>query len=206
MKRICVLGIVVVALSGAQWSTWEAPSSPSAHQEQAPVLTGSYDDLAPAQRRLVVDWFRQYNEIMGENLVAREAYEKLPVSTRTTFEAVTHALMQTELTDDEGQSLGTAMDLVAQIETVRGKVPNTGGDFQFRVLALLRPDAVSVLNQSEQFILRDGRLQIMLNRFHSDFNTGFAFITNIHLRSGIFPNQNHGQEIYTIADCGAHKI
>ena len=42
-------------------------SSPeSAPQEkQSLELAGSYDGLAPAQRRLVDDWFRQYNDIMG---------------------------------------------------------------------------------------------------------------------------------------------
>ena len=128
-------------------------STPHGRSQEADVfdLSGSYEGLAPAPRRLVDEWFRQYNEILNKDLVASEAYEKLPISTRTTFEAVTHALMQTELTDEEGRSLGTAIELVDQLEAVRGKVPNTRGDVQFRVYVLLRPDAMSVLDQSREF-------------------------------------------------------
>ena len=128
-------------------------SSPeSAPQEkQSLELAGSYDGLAPAQRRLVDDWFRQYNDIMRKDVVARDAYQELPISTRTTFEAITHALLQTALTDDEGQSLGTALELVDQIEAVRGKVPHTRSDAQFRLYVLLRPDAVATLDRSLEF-------------------------------------------------------
>jgi hypothetical protein len=50
-------------------------------------------------------------------------------------------LLKSKLTDDEGRSLGTALDLVDQLEAVRGKVPHTRGDAQFRLYVLLRSPA-----------------------------------------------------------------
>ena len=139
--RSTVLIIGFVSLAVLVGAPHLSPSSPGRYQDQALQLSGSYDTLAPAQRRLVDDWFQQYNQIMEKELIARDAYDRLPISTRTTFEAVTHALVQTELTDDAGGSLGKAIDLIDQVEAVRGSVPNTGGDSQFRVIVLLRPDA-----------------------------------------------------------------
>ena len=144
-----------------------SPSSPkfsASRSTQAPEISGSYDELAPPQRRLVDDWFRQHNEIMDKKLVARDAYEKLPISVRTTFEAVTHALMLTALTDDQGQTLGTAVELVDDLETVLGQVPGAGGDHQFRIVVLLRPDAVSVLDRSQQFSRHHDN-----THFHQDY-------------------------------------
>ena len=67
------------------------------------------------------------------------------------FDAVTHALVTTELTDESGQSLGTALDLVAQLETIKGKIKGVGGDQQFRIYAVLKPNAREILERSEQF-------------------------------------------------------
>jgi len=137
---------------GAPYSSSpESAPQGSILEKQVLELAGSYDGLAPAQRRLVDNWFQQYNEILRKDVVARDGYQELPISTRTTFEAITHALFKSELTDDEGRSLGTALDLVDQLEAVRGKVPHARGDAQFRLYVLLRPDAVSALDRSLEF-------------------------------------------------------
>ena len=68
---------------------------------------GTFTDLKPEQKRLVKEWYQQFDQIVGEELNPEVAYGELPYSTRTTFEAVTHASMNTELTDDSGRSLGT---------------------------------------------------------------------------------------------------
>jgi len=43
---------------------------------------------------------------------AREAYNNLKLSTRTTFNAVTHALISTQLTGESGAKLGSAIQIV----------------------------------------------------------------------------------------------
>src|SRR5919197_4993683 len=79
----------------------------SGNQEEDIKFGGTYANLKPEQRRLVDEWFRQFNEVTKENLNASEDYNELSLSVRTTFEAVTHALMTSKLTDKNGRSLGT---------------------------------------------------------------------------------------------------
>ena len=111
---------------------------------------GTYEELRPGQRNLVDQWYTEYNRLTGEHLTAA-AYDQLPVSTRTTFEAVTHALLTTNLTDASGKSLGNALGLVQAIEAVSGKVPSARGDLQFRIYVLLTPTALDTLKQSKEF-------------------------------------------------------
>ncbi len=112
---------------------------------------GTYASLDREQKRLVDAWFRDYNRVAGESLDPKTEYENLAMSVRTTFEAVTNALIKTTLVSPEGKRLGSAIDLLDSIEKVRGKVPNAGGDEQFRIYAILKADAVSKLRASETF-------------------------------------------------------
>ena len=114
------------------------------------VFHGTYEELQAGQRNLVHQWYTDYNRMTGEHMTAA-AYDELPVSTRTTFEAVTHALLTTNLTDASGKSLGNGLGLVQAIETVSGKVPSARGDLQFRIYVLLTPTALETLKQSKEF-------------------------------------------------------
>ena len=123
----------------------------SGAQEQNIQFGGTYDNLKPEQRRLVDEWFRQYNEIAKKNLKPAEDYDDLSFSVRTTFEAVTHALMTTRLTDQGGRSLGTTLDLISYLESVRGMIPEAKGDLQFRIYVALKPNALQILDASREF-------------------------------------------------------
>jgi len=107
--------------------------------------------MEPAQARLIDDWFERFNKIMGETLDPAKEYDQLPMSVKTTFLAVTNALTITELTTDAGKSLGTALDLVQHVETIRGKVKKAGGDQQFRMYCRLREGARDTLEESQEF-------------------------------------------------------
>ncbi len=113
---------------------------------------GEYDALASGQQRLIADWVSRFNEVTGVESEPGAFYDELlKLSTKTTFDAVTHALMETTLTDEAGLSLGTALDLVESLETVRGKVKGTGGDRQFRMYCVLKVDALETLERSREF-------------------------------------------------------
>jgi len=114
------------------------------------AFLGTYEELQPAQQKLVDDWYAQYNRMTGAQLSPTH-YNHLSISTRTTFEAVTHALLKTNLTDRSGRAMGNALQLVQSVETVSGKVPNARGDLQFRVYVLLTPKALDTLTQCQQF-------------------------------------------------------
>src|SRR5215831_360815 len=123
-------------------------------QSQAPAARpefhGTYEELSPTQRRLIDEWYAEYNRMTHDNSQPTD-YNQFSMSTRTTFEAVTHALMTTQLTDKSGKSMGSALDLVESIEAINGKVPRARGDLQFRIYVVLKPDALEKLKDSSEF-------------------------------------------------------
>src|SRR5262249_30032469 len=120
--------------------------TPAARQQ----FHGTYEELSPAQRGLIDEWYAEYNQMTHDNSQPTD-YNQFSMSTRTTFEAVTHALMTTPLTDKSGKSMGSALDLVQSIEAINGKVPRARGDLQFRIYVVLKPDALGKLKASSEF-------------------------------------------------------
>jgi hypothetical protein len=96
---------------------------------------------------------RAYNETIGRSLTTGQWFDQLTLSERTTFEAVTHALMNSYLSDENGEELGTAFDLVKGIERIAGQYSGRGSDQQFRLYVDLKPDAEDILKRSTQFHL-----------------------------------------------------
>ena len=134
--------------------TGPAESAQQSTPEQAVRFGKSYQELKPPQRRLIDDWVARFNRTMGRELDPEEVYDSAPVSVRSTFEAVTHALMTTPLTDAEGRPMGTALDLVARLDAVHGKIRRARGDLQFRIYATLAPDAKQKLAACREFSRR----------------------------------------------------
>jgi hypothetical protein len=66
-----------------------------------PAFGGSYSSLQPSQKRLVDDWFERFGAVVKKPVNASEGYDNLPASTKTTFGAVTHALLRTPSYDSE---------------------------------------------------------------------------------------------------------
>jgi hypothetical protein len=126
----------------------------SAQQPSAPqVIPGAkYSDLVPEQKTLVDDWFRRFSDVVKKPITAEEGYNNLPVSTKTTFDAVTHALIHTTLTDQNGAALGpSAITVIERIDTVAGKIEGAGSDQQFRLYVVLKPNALEILARSREF-------------------------------------------------------
>ena len=149
-KRIILSGVallVAVALV-YQWWTGSPPTAPVTQVD----VGGSYATLTAAQRRLVDDWVARYDTATGRSAVPAEVYDGLALSTKTTLNAVTHALSLTLLTDDAGRSMNlTALDLIAKVDAVAGHIPGQGGDRQFRLYVQLRPETQRILEQSREF-------------------------------------------------------
>jgi len=145
--RVLMLGVVLILVGLANPIFTVA----SVQEEQSQQFGGEFDGLAPEQKRLVEDWIQRFNRIMGENRLAEQTYNSLPLSSRTTYDAVTHALVTTELTDESGASLGNTLQIVKHIDTIRGKVKGAGGDQQFRIYVQLVDGARETLERSQQF-------------------------------------------------------
>jgi hypothetical protein len=113
---------------------------------------GTFKTLQPAQQQLIAAWVRRFNSTTKQNLDAEKAYDAARLSVRTTFDAVTHALMNTKLISKDGQPLGTALDIIEVLDDIAGDEPGTRGDRQFRVYAYLKPNAQMTLEASQQFV------------------------------------------------------
>ena len=111
----------------------------------------SYATLQPEQKRLVDDLVSRYDQTTGSKLVPQQAYDDARLSIRTTFGAVTHALLKVNLSSAEGKSLGRAIDLVDAIDQVMGEESGARGDRQFRLYVYLKPNAVDILSESQEF-------------------------------------------------------
>jgi hypothetical protein len=114
-------------------------------------FAGKYASLKPEQKALVDDWMRRFSETIRKPVDPKTAYDNLPLSTRTTFNAVTHALLSTQLTDGSGSKLGSAIQIIDKVDTVHGEIPGTRGDEQFRIYVQLNPGALEVLDKSQEF-------------------------------------------------------
>ncbi len=154
MARLIVL--ITCSLISVELVIAQTQSSQKAAISQKPKgetfeLGKSYAALRPEQKRLIDDFIRHYNATTGSNLVAEQAYDNARLSTRTTFDAVTHALLNAKMTDAQGKSLGHAIDLVDAVDQVMGEESGVGGDLQFRLYVYLKPDALNILSRSQEF-------------------------------------------------------
>jgi hypothetical protein len=142
ISAMAVAGGLVVCFSG----------SVAARQQQQPRFGGGYASLDVRRQALVNDWVGRFARTTGQAVEPAQFYDDmLSLSTKTTFDAVTHALMTTQLTDPSGADLADALTLVERIESVRGERANAASDRQFRIYVSLMPGAVNTLRRAQQF-------------------------------------------------------
>jgi hypothetical protein len=143
-----LLALTVVLAAGTLVSS--AAGRPPA--EQVPQLGEAYEKLAPRRQRLVDDWVARFNQTSGLAVEAGPFYDTyIRFSAKTTFDAVTHALMTTPLTDASGAPMGDALDLIERVDAVHGQIPGGTGDRQFRMYVTLKSGARDLLDRSQQF-------------------------------------------------------
>jgi hypothetical protein len=110
-----------------------------------------FADLAPLQRTLFETYARAYNESRGSQYTPEQSFDRLTISEQTTFYGITHALLNTRLTDAQGASLGTALDRLESVERIAGQYAGRAGDEQFRLYVTLKPDTRALLEKSREF-------------------------------------------------------
>ncbi|HEX8895652.1 MAG TPA: hypothetical protein VF783_20170 [Terriglobales bacterium] len=154
VAQMIALNLILVGLVGgsAGQEQKQAKTTTPEPKASSPRAFGqSYATLLPQQKRLVDDFVRSYDQTTGSTLNPEQAYNGARVSVRTTFDAVTHALLSTKLTNEKGQSLGLAIDLVKALDQVLGEEAGAGGDRQFRMYVYLKPNAIDILSSSREF-------------------------------------------------------
>lgn len=113
---------------------------------------GAYSGLRPEQKRLIDDWFGRFSAVVKKPVNPTEAYDRLPLSSRTTFNAVTHALAMTRLSDSSGTRLaGSAIELVDKVDGLAGQILGARGDEQFRIYVQMKRGAMDLLRKSTEF-------------------------------------------------------
>ena len=168
-----VFVLILAAGMSVQKQTQAKTNTPQKQASSPRAFGESYATLLPEQKRLLDDFVRRYNQTTGSKLDPEQAYDGARVSVRTTFDAVTHALLSTKLTNEKGQSLGPAIGLVEALDQVLGEEAGAGGDRQFRMYVYLKPNAVDILSSSREF-------------FHDRDNTIYhkGFPINYRLKNG----------------------
>lgn len=148
---LCLAILAMAAGASAQKQAQAKTSTPQKQASSPREFGKSYATLRPEQKKLVDDYVKRYDQTTGSKLSPQQAYEGARMSVRTTFDAVTHALLRTKLTNEAGESLGRAIDVVAALDEVMGEEAGTGGDQQFRMYVYLKPTAFNTLTNSREF-------------------------------------------------------
>ena len=121
-------------------------------QTPQPQFGGKYAELDERRQKLIDGWVVRLEKTTGQSIAPASLYDDLvSLSSKTTFVAVTHALMTTQLTDRAGADLGDGLTLVDRVDVVRGEVTGERGDHQFRIYVRLTVDAFDKLSRSQQF-------------------------------------------------------
>ncbi len=153
-RALVAVGILVSVGSyvGAGPGPAGPPIQDATTRQAAPTFGGLYTTVDARRRALIDDWVARLREVTGQKIEAKEFYDTvIKLSAKTTFEAITHALMTTALTDESGKSLGDALDLVEHVDTVRGQGLGDASDHQFRMYVRLKESAQGTLALSRQF-------------------------------------------------------
>jgi hypothetical protein len=151
-RNILLCALILAACAIFLTMTFVGFAAVQASQNPQVIPGAKYADLLPEQKVLVDDWFRRFGEVVKKTVSAQEGYDNLPVSTKTSFGAITHALIHTTLKDQAGASMGaSAIILIDRLDTVAGKIEGASGDQQFRIYVLLKPNALDILAKSQEF-------------------------------------------------------
>ena len=130
---------------------WEGKTIASPASRREDPRESHYPKLTATQKKLFDAYAQQYTQETGLQLTPGEYWTSRSILERTTFTAVTNALENTGLTDEQGHSLGTALDRVVKVERIAGQYYGRGGDEQFRVYFEAHPDTQDILEKSQEF-------------------------------------------------------
>ena len=67
------------------------------NNDALPKFHGTYEELLPQQKKLIDEWYAEYNAMTGDHASPTEYSCDFSLSTKTTFQATTDALMTTRL-------------------------------------------------------------------------------------------------------------
>lgn len=109
-RRTPLIGVglagFVLAVVAQKQPSQKAPAAQNQTSDTR-VFGQSYTTLRPEQKHLMDDYVRRLNQVTGGQMMPEQAYDGARMSLGTTFDAVTHALLTTKLTNEKGQKSRT---------------------------------------------------------------------------------------------------
>ena len=140
------LALAVNPLAASHSARSQAPASPSRTDAYA------YSRLKGRQITIFAQWVAEQNKAASTNVHPATSYGALDQTQRSTYEAITHALSRSRLTDSNGGIIKpNGLELVQNLDEIAGQIKGVGGDKQFRIYVRLVPDAQDVLAKSTEF-------------------------------------------------------
>jgi hypothetical protein len=150
--RVFLCGAALALVSATAGGAVDGAGQGQPPQAPAQQFGGSYSELGARRQKLIGDWVARFNELTGSKVDPQAFYDtRVRLSTKTTFDAVTNALIATSLTDGSGAKYGDALDLIERVDSVRGSILSAAGDHQFRMYARLSDRAIDQLERSREF-------------------------------------------------------
>ncbi len=109
-----------------------------------------YKDLSENQRKLIDDWAMRQNEANKTDLSAKDIYNALSESQRSTYEGVTNALENTTIIGADGTKMN-ALDTIQRVNVIAGEIEGMGGADQFRLFVTLKEGAKEFIEGAKNF-------------------------------------------------------
>jgi len=135
-----------------------------------------FEDLAPEQRAIIQRFFARCDVAADRPALAASIFGQLNASQRTTFVAITHALLHTLLPGRDGKELGKALGVIEDLIDIQGENIGQPSDQQFQLIVRLAPDARERLERAAHFEKGENHI------FHKDYPISFRQFRRIWLR------------------------
>lgn len=127
-----------------------------------------FEDLAPRQRQIIRGVLGRCGAAEANASLAASLFGQFDASQRATFVGITHAMLNTRLTDGrDGSELGDALQLVEELLDIQGESISLPSDKQFQLIVRLKPGAAQKLAQVAHFEKGENHI------FHKDYPLSF---------------------------------
>ena len=136
-----------------------------------------YEDLSARQRTILRDFLGHCGVAADRLSLVASVFGQFNASQRATFVGVTHALLNTSLTDGATEEpLGDALELIEELVDIQGENDALPSDQQFQLIVRLVPGAREKLERSGHFLKGENHI------FHKGFPISFRQIRRIGQR------------------------
>lgn len=127
-----------------------------------------FEDLAHKQQSIIQDLLPHCGATQKGLSAAASVFAQLNLSERTTFVAITHAMLNTRLVGrEDGMEMGDTLQLIDELLDIHGENIGAPSDQQFQLIMRLAPGALEKLIRADGFERGENHI------FHKQFPNSF---------------------------------